>query len=102
MSYPEHKRKFNQGAVAWNAWRRDNPDVKPNLQGVTLSGDLRAFHFSEIDFGTCLLFGADISVADVRHSKFHLATMRGADFTRAEMSHANLERAELNLHLKMG
>ena len=28
---------LTQGVDAWNAWRRDNPDASPDLNGVNLS-----------------------------------------------------------------
>ena len=33
---PEHLAKLKEGIEAWNAWRSENPDIKPNLNGATL------------------------------------------------------------------
>ena len=27
----EHVRLLKQGVAAWNAWRNENPDIRPNL-----------------------------------------------------------------------
>jgi hypothetical protein len=31
MANPEHVAKLNEGVQAWHAWRRNNPEVTPDL-----------------------------------------------------------------------
>src|SRR5438552_709973 len=38
MADDEHLSIMRQGADAWNAWRRLNPAIKPDLTGMSLSG----------------------------------------------------------------
>ena len=38
MADEEHLKVLRQGAEAWNAWRRDNPNVRPDLSGAFLIG----------------------------------------------------------------
>ena len=37
MANDEHVAILKQGVAAWNAWRRKNRDVRPDLQGADLS-----------------------------------------------------------------
>ena len=51
MANEEHIALLRQGVDAWNAWRRENPDVTPdlrkadlrwaNLQGASLDGSMK-------------------------------------------------------------
>ena len=42
MANDEHVAMLKQGVDAWNAWRRENPHIRPDLLGADLSGaDLR-------------------------------------------------------------
>ena len=52
MAVEAHIEKLKEGADAWNAWRRDNPDVVLDLSGFDLGG---------MDVS-----GADIRQADLR------------------------------------
>lgn len=36
MANPEHLKIVKQGVEAWNRWREENPDVKPDLDGARL------------------------------------------------------------------
>lgn len=60
MAHPEHLKILQQGVAVWNAWRRQHPDIKPNLAGVSLAGkdlmgaNFRATTFIKTDF---LYFG---------------------------------------------
>ena len=69
---------------AWNAWRKDTPQIQPD--------------FSEIDLrGTQLrLFGTRLSGADLRCANFSGANMPGADLRDANLQGANLCDADLN------
>lgn len=40
MANTEHLEKLKQGVDAWNQWRRDNPDIRPDLTGLHV-GTLR-------------------------------------------------------------
>jgi len=34
MANDEHIAKLKEGVVAWNAWRDQNPDIRPDLSGA--------------------------------------------------------------------
>lgn len=74
------------GVTAWNAWRKANPGIVPDLRRADL---LKA----------CLA-GADLSHADLRRANLNLADLSGAnlafvDMKGARLSFANLARADL-------
>ena len=52
MANKKHLALLKQGVGAWNAWRRMNPRVRPDLSGASLFG--------------ATLCGADLSQADLR------------------------------------
>ena|SRR5262245_519662 len=37
MANDEHVALLKQGVAAWNAWRREHPDIRPNLSGAYLA-----------------------------------------------------------------
>ena len=50
----------NQGVMAWNKWRDENPDIKPDLRGADLSG---------ADIRNVNLMGANLSGAKLRDAR---------------------------------
>jgi uncharacterized protein YjbI with pentapeptide repeats len=116
MANEEHVAILNQGVAVWNDWRREHPDIRPDLSLANLDevsfreADLMQVNFS----GACLtggrfvranlteadLVGADLRGADLRYanlSKADLrdASLRGANFGRANLSGAVLVGADL-------
>ena len=57
MANEEQLAILKQGVDIWNQWRKNNPDVKIDLQNADLGGgyylenmtDLRGINFSEVD-----------------------------------------------------
>ena len=82
MANDDHVYRLRQGVDAWNAWRRENPDLEPDLRG----GALRGRDLSEAD-----LAGADLRDADLRGT-----TLRGARLVRARLDGANLFKTVLD------
>jgi pentapeptide repeat protein len=68
MANDEHVALLKQGVAAWNVWRDENPNIRPDL---TAKG--------------AELFGADLSEAN----------LCGADLCSASLGKANLTRADL-------
>jgi hypothetical protein len=86
MANDEHVALLMKGVAAWNAWRHENPDIRPDLYQASLSGaDLHEADLHEAD-----LRGADLNVADL-----HEADLRGTDLMGAELFQANLSQADL-------
>ena len=38
MANKEHLVRLNHGVEAWNQWRRENPDARPDLSQANLAG----------------------------------------------------------------
>jgi hypothetical protein len=97
MANDEHVAMLKKGVEAWNKWRRDNPDIRPDVRGANLSGA----NLSEADLSAANLSGAnlseaDLSGADLRAANLSGANLNGADLTRANLSGARLSGAHLS------
>jgi uncharacterized protein YjbI with pentapeptide repeats len=111
---------LRQGSLAWNAWKKQNPDVRvdlsgadlsnadlrggANLSGADLSGaNLSGVYLSRHSFpGTgegffpgSNLAGADLSGAFLFDADLAGVNLSGADLTRAHLNEANLRGAIL-------
>lgn len=78
MPNSEHLEIVQQGVRTWNAWREDNPAIRPDL--------------SEADLNGAALWGIDFSGANLRRSIFHDADIREATLVDADLSDADLRR----------
>jgi uncharacterized protein YjbI with pentapeptide repeats len=112
MANPEHIKILKQGVDAWNKWREQNPDVRPelrfanfsgtNLSGANLSGaylsdaTLSSADFSDADLSSADLIRADLRDADLRDANLAGADLRTASLIRAGISNANLSGADLS------
>ena len=91
MANDEHVALLKQGVDAWNAWRRYNPDIRPDLSEANLSGaDLRRAHL----YGTNLT-GANLTGADISEAGLSGADLSGADLSEAPLVSADLTGADL-------
>jgi hypothetical protein len=81
MANNEHVALLKQGVAAWNAWRRENPDIRPDLR----EADLR-----EVNLG-----GANLIKADLRRTDLREADLSGAGLIRADLREVNLGGANL-------
>lgn len=72
MANPEHLAKLKEGVAAWNEWREQNPDIRPDLSAADLS--------------SANLYAADLSSADLRGANLSWANLRGANLTDADVT----------------
>jgi hypothetical protein len=42
MANDEHVAMLKQGVAAWNVWRAENPDIRPDISGLTSAGGTSA------------------------------------------------------------
>jgi len=105
MANDEHVALLKQGAAAWNAWRLENPDIRPDLSKANLiEADL-----SGAELGMANLSMANLSMANLRGANLSEADLTGADLIKADLDGAmllftNLRGANLsgaNLHLAL-
>ncbi len=79
---PEHLEILKQGVDVWNAWRADNPTIRPDFSGA----DLKRAELS----------GADLSEADLSEAKLVLAKLLGTNLGGANLNGASLGGAQLD------
>jgi uncharacterized protein YjbI with pentapeptide repeats len=83
---PDHLKMLQQGVYAWNAWRKEKPDITPNLSRA----DLR-----QVDLCRADLTGADLRGARLDAAKLRDANLCGADLTEAQLNETDLCGADL-------
>jgi DnaJ-domain-containing protein 1 len=88
MARSEHVSKLQEGARAWNAWRRENARAEPQLDDLNLPVGQR-------QFGVAQGGPIDLSQADLCRAALEHATLIGADLTGAYLLQANLAHARL-------
>lgn len=116
MPNKEHVALLKQGAETWDAWRTENPDMRPDLSGADLhradlrdanleAADLGAANLEEADLRRAFLFKANLRganlqlanlhIADLRNANVHEANLEAADVRGANLEFAKLEEANL-------
>jgi uncharacterized protein YjbI with pentapeptide repeats len=101
MANPEHLKILKRGVEQWNRWRKENPDITPDLSMVNLCGemfigaDLRWADLSEADLSQANLSEADLSEADLRWADLGGADLGGVVLGEANLSEADLRKADL-------
>lgn len=124
MANPEHIEILKQGVEAWNQWRKDHPDVTPDLSGteeepfvfaevfkdsavwgkLSMVGEQRVYQglvlddidLSGADLRCANLSGADLQRANLSGANFQRAILNRAFLVRTDLSHADLEYADLS------
>ena len=121
MANPEHVAILDNGVKVWNKWRRENPEIKPDLSnsdfsdrvlsGVNLShSDINNANFARSDLSRANLvkvtgYGSYLEETNIRNAKLTQGNFRGAwletayfsksDLSRSDFSNANLRYASL-------
>lgn len=108
LGNPEHLAKLKEGAEAWNAWRKNNPAVRPDLKGVDFAGaeDFKGTPiWGRPPWGPTLperallddinLSSADLTLANLSAAYLKAANLRGADLSGANLSDAWLLETNL-------
>ncbi|HRI59339.1 MAG TPA: pentapeptide repeat-containing protein, partial [Saprospiraceae bacterium] len=106
MANPEHLKILKQGVEVWNNWRRENPEVRPDLSEAYLRDAILAgANLVNVDFSKANLRGADMSGAEVcnaifrkaalRKAKFVLSNLTGAQFVKANLQYTDFSKATL-------
>jgi len=87
MANPEHLQILEQGVEAWNAWRRQNEGIMPDLSRA----DLRWANRTGANLG-----GADLTWANLTGANLGEANLTGANLGGANLTGANLRKADLS------
>lgn len=92
----EHLARLGEGVEAWNAWRRENPDIRPDLGSVNFGGAILAgAKLSDANLSDAKLRDADLKQADLDKADLREADLSGADLRQATLNGAYLYRADL-------
>ncbi len=81
MADQRHLDILMQGAEAWNQWREEHPDIRPDLSGAMLQ---RAY-----------LFRANLSEADLSRADLSMALLIEANLKQANLEETKLFQANL-------
>ena len=92
---------FRQGVDLWNQWRKESPEICPDLSGANLRRvNLSGANLSNAILIEAYLYRATLSNADLTEANLRLATLvdatlSGADLSRADLSFATFVRTKL-------
>jgi uncharacterized protein YjbI with pentapeptide repeats len=91
MANDDHIALLKKGVDAWNTWREENLDIRPELNGAHLSGA----NLSGADLGEAKLNGVHLNGANLSGTDLRFAQLNGADFREANLNGASLWGADL-------
>lgn len=101
MANPEHLAKLNEGVEAWNRWRAENPNVRPDLEkaGIEIA-NLKGVNFNKaslrwVRFKTADMTGSDLQDADFGYASLTGSRMDGANLVGAYFREASLTGVSL-------
>jgi hypothetical protein len=96
MANDEHVALLKEGVAAWNAWRDENPGMRPDLRGANLiRADLRGANLNRADLIGANLREANLNRADLVRAVLKGTNLKGANLIDANLSEANLIEANL-------
>jgi uncharacterized protein YjbI with pentapeptide repeats len=96
MANPEHLGLLLEDVEVWNRWRKDNPEVIPDLSRAGLSGaNLSGANLVWANLSEAILTEADLTGAILTGANLIEADLIEANLIKAYLSEANLSRAKL-------
>ena len=91
MANQDHLTTLRAGVDAWNYWRRDHPQITPDLSGAELTGatlqraNLTAANLQDASLMRANLQDAHLDGANLRYVNLAEANLQGASFEHAIM-----------------
>ncbi|MGH1364782.1 MAG: pentapeptide repeat-containing protein [Calditrichia bacterium] len=96
MANSEHLAIIKSGVEEWNAWRKKNLDISPDLRDANLRGaQLDNAILRDADLSGANLSGASLKEADLSKAVINEANLSGADLSRANLYRAKMRRCNL-------
>jgi uncharacterized protein YjbI with pentapeptide repeats len=96
MANDDHVAMLKRNVSAWNAWRRENAKIRPDLRNANLvKSHLTGAHLSAADLRRANLSGANLRKSDLSKAKLVKSNLGGADLREADLNRANLSGADL-------
>jgi len=93
MANSEHLEVLKQGPEAWNSWRKENPETRPDLSGLSdLWIPIRAAVY---DFEMTNISEANLAGCNLCGCNFQAANLQGTNFSGALLVDTNFDRATL-------
>jgi uncharacterized protein YjbI with pentapeptide repeats len=92
MANPEHLAILKQGVDGWNEWRKENPNLLPDLAVASLHGE----DLASVDLSGANLNGAHLAEAHLIEGNLQGAHLDGAHLYWAVLEGAHLDGAHLN------
>lgn len=87
----DHLNLLKKGVKVWNDWRKNNPEVIPDLIGAKL----RARNLSNVDFSRTKLKDADLSKSKLKNAELDEANLIEANLNQADLRFAGLKDSNL-------
>jgi len=96
MADQQHLDLLKQGVEAWNQWRREHPEIRPDLRDANLrQAHLSRAFLAGADLTEAFLAGADLTEAFLTGADLTGAGLVGVDLSRATLREADLRQAHL-------
>jgi hypothetical protein len=96
MANQEHLDILKQGVEVWNIWRKEHPEIQPDLRGADLSSaNLSEVNLSNANVSGANLSGQDLSYKDLRSVKLTEANLSGTNLSGQDLSYKDLSGANL-------
>ncbi|HYT45569.1 MAG TPA: pentapeptide repeat-containing protein, partial [Methylomirabilota bacterium] len=104
MASQEHLDILKQGVDAWNQWRRQFPNIQPDLSDADLSqtslvildgGDIIEINLSKTNLRGAYLFMTNLLAANLSGANLSGANLKGAQLFATDLSEADLSGATL-------
>jgi uncharacterized protein YjbI with pentapeptide repeats len=89
-----HADILRRGPSAWNAWRKRNPNIVPDLSGVAL--ELGERRLGPADGGPIDLRASSLEQVMFRFAILSGGNLESADHTGADLAHSHLDGANLS------
>jgi uncharacterized protein YjbI with pentapeptide repeats len=97
VSNEEHLEILKQGVDAWNKWREENLDIRPDLSEAYLSrADLRGANLTGADLRNADLSRAVLVRAHLGYADLRVAHLGAANLIKANLRETNLTGADLH------
>lgn len=98
MANPEQLKLLNEGATAWNQWRLEHPDIKPELHDASLIAlDLRGANLAGVQLCGANLAKANLAGANLCEANLCGADLRGADLSRSNLTGVNFSKSTIDI-----
>lgn len=97
MANQEHLDILMQGVEAWNTWRKEHPNVIPDLSNAYLNGiHLSNANLSNTDLSNAYLIDAELISTNLSGASLSGAYLSDTHLSNADLSNAYLSRATLS------